>query len=365
MAAGDVPGRRGAAVPRGPQPPPGQRGRGGVRRQGDRRPRAGGPILTCFLILFAAEWGDLSQLLTISLVAKYDDPVSVFIGALGALLAGQRPGRDRRPGAAALHLAARAALRRRRRSACCSPASRRTSCSPEAVRAAPTRLSAMTHDLTARRRQRGRPAPDRDAPPPRAGAEAADAAQQRQAALRRHPVGRPGAGRARRLRRRRCATATSRCSTSPTCSPRRSRARTPATTRSPPRWPGCTSATRCATTSPGALRDASPEELTGYLTAGIRNDEVRGGFGLVTSLFASDDFLIDPLPNLLFTRDSSVWVQDRVAITSLAMPARDPRDPADRADLHRAPALPAAPARSTAGTTSTSRAATSCCSPRA
>jgi putative Ca2+/H+ antiporter (TMEM165/GDT1 family) len=43
-------------------------------------------VLTCFLILFAAEWGDLSQLLTISLVAKYEDPVSVFIGALGALL---------------------------------------------------------------------------------------------------------------------------------------------------------------------------------------------------------------------------------------------------------------------------------------
>ena len=71
-----------------------------------------------------------------------------------------------------------------------------------------------------------------------------------------------------------------------------------------------------------ALRDASPSELTEYLTAGIRNDEVRGGFGLVTSLFASDDFLIDPLPNLLFTRDSSVWIRDRVAITSLAMPAR-------------------------------------------
>ncbi len=70
------------------------------------------------------------------------------------------------------------------------------------------------------------------------------------------------------------------------------------------------------------LREASPEQLTGYLTAGIRNDEVRGGFGLVTSLLASDDFLIDPLPNLLFTRDSSVWVKDRVAVTSLAMPAR-------------------------------------------
>lgn len=72
----------------------------------------------------------------------------------------------------------------------------------------------------------------------------------------------------------------------------------------------------------GFLRDASPEELTAYLTAGIRNDEVRGGFGLVTSLLASDAFLIDPLPNLLFTRDSSVWVRDRAAVTSLAMPAR-------------------------------------------
>ncbi|MCX6394947.1 MAG: TMEM165/GDT1 family protein [Propionibacteriales bacterium] len=40
-----------------------------------------------FLVLFAAEWGDLSQLLTISLVSKYDEPVSVFLGAWAALLA--------------------------------------------------------------------------------------------------------------------------------------------------------------------------------------------------------------------------------------------------------------------------------------
>ena len=40
-----------------------------------------------FLVLFAAEWGDLSQLLTLTLVARYEDPVSVFVGALGALLA--------------------------------------------------------------------------------------------------------------------------------------------------------------------------------------------------------------------------------------------------------------------------------------
>jgi Ca2+/H+ antiporter, TMEM165/GDT1 family len=39
-----------------------------------------------FLVLFAAEWGDLSQLLTVSLVARYGDPLSVFVGAWGALL---------------------------------------------------------------------------------------------------------------------------------------------------------------------------------------------------------------------------------------------------------------------------------------
>src|SRR6476660_4934873 len=72
-----------------------------------------------------------------------------------------------------------------------------------------------------------------------------------------------------------------------------------------------------------ALHDQSADELCAFLTAGVRNDEVRGGHGLVTSLLTHDDFLIDPLPNLLFTRDSSVWVRDRVAITSLAMPARE------------------------------------------
>ena len=111
--------------------------------------------------------------------------------------------------------------------------------------------------------------------------------------------------------------------------------------------------------------ELSPEELKDVLTAGLRNDEVRGGFGLVTSLLASDDFLIDPLPNLLFTRDSSVWIRDQVAITSLAMPARERGEPADRADLHRAPPLRWTRRRSTAGAASTSRAATCCCWRRA
>lgn len=55
--------------------------------------RAGGPkhglavVGTSFVVLFTAEWGDLSQLLTLSLVARYDDPLGVYLGAWAALLA--------------------------------------------------------------------------------------------------------------------------------------------------------------------------------------------------------------------------------------------------------------------------------------
>src|SRR5699024_5822598 len=71
------------------------------------------------------------------------------------------------------------------------------------------------------------------------------------------------------------------------------------------------------------LGDLSPEELAGVMTAGLRNDEVTGIRTIVTSLLAHDEFLISPLPNLVFTRDSSVWLRDRVALTSLALPARE------------------------------------------
>lgn len=43
-------------------------------------------FVTSFVLLFAAEWGDLSQILTLNIVAKYGHPVSVFIGAWIALL---------------------------------------------------------------------------------------------------------------------------------------------------------------------------------------------------------------------------------------------------------------------------------------
>jgi putative Ca2+/H+ antiporter (TMEM165/GDT1 family) len=41
--------------------------------------------LTTFGVLFIAEWGDLTQLLTAAFAAKYHDVVSVTVGALAAL----------------------------------------------------------------------------------------------------------------------------------------------------------------------------------------------------------------------------------------------------------------------------------------
>lgn len=43
-------------------------------------------VAKSFLILFAAEWGDLSQILTAVFVSKYHQWVPVFIGALAALI---------------------------------------------------------------------------------------------------------------------------------------------------------------------------------------------------------------------------------------------------------------------------------------
>ena len=43
---------------------------------------------------------------------------------------------------------------------------------------------------------------------------------------------------------------------------------------------------------------------------------------LVRRMHRGGDFAIDPLPNLMFTRDSSFWIGPRVAITSLALSAR-------------------------------------------
>ena len=70
------------------------------------------------------------------------------------------------------------------------------------------------------------------------------------------------------------------------------------------------------------LAALDPAGLASVLIAGLAHEELRGGNDLVYALMDRHDFVIDPLPNLLFTRDSSAWVRNQVAVTSLAMPAR-------------------------------------------
>jgi putative Ca2+/H+ antiporter (TMEM165/GDT1 family) len=45
------------------------------------------PIATAFLVIFVGEFGDLTQILTANLAAKYHQPLSVFIGSFTALAA--------------------------------------------------------------------------------------------------------------------------------------------------------------------------------------------------------------------------------------------------------------------------------------
>ena len=45
------------------------------------------PVATAFVVIFVGEFGDLTQILTANLAAKYHDPVSVFVGAFAALVA--------------------------------------------------------------------------------------------------------------------------------------------------------------------------------------------------------------------------------------------------------------------------------------
>jgi arginine deiminase len=62
--------------------------------------------------------------------------------------------------------------------------------------------------------------------------------------------------------------------------------------------------------------------LARVLVAGLAHEELTSGDGLVYRLMNRLDFIVNPLPNLVFSRDSSVWIRDRAAVTSLAMRAR-------------------------------------------
>jgi arginine deiminase len=72
------------------------------------------------------------------------------------------------------------------------------------------------------------------------------------------------------------------------------------------------------------LTSVDADTLAEVLMAGMTFEELpfAEGSSLVRMMHDPRDFAVDPLPNLLFTRDSSAWIGDRVAISSLTMPAR-------------------------------------------
>ncbi|CAM4205958.1 Arginine deiminase [Mycobacterium basiliense] len=74
------------------------------------------------------------------------------------------------------------------------------------------------------------------------------------------------------------------------------------------------------------LRGLDPVRLAHVLTAGMTFNELpadtRTDVSLVVRMHQGGDFVIDPLPNLLFTRDSSIWIGPRFVIPSLALRAR-------------------------------------------
>jgi arginine deiminase len=69
-----------------------------------------------------------------------------------------------------------------------------------------------------------------------------------------------------------------------------------------------------------------PAELAEALVGGMTKREYLEGFAEpVSVLFHAmdlDDFLVSPLPNHLFTRDTSAWIYDGVSINAMRWPAR-------------------------------------------
>lgn len=68
------------------------------------------------------------------------------------------------------------------------------------------------------------------------------------------------------------------------------------------------------------LESLAPEDLASVLIAGLTAAELRTGRGLVYDLLGPHDFIIDPLPNLVFTKDASTWIGDQAVVAGLPAP---------------------------------------------
>jgi len=71
------------------------------------------------------------------------------------------------------------------------------------------------------------------------------------------------------------------------------------------------------------LSDLSSESLTSYLIGGITAKEIRLALsGLTGQSMQDDDFVLSPLPNMLFTRDIFTIIYNNVSINSMSQAAR-------------------------------------------
>lgn len=71
------------------------------------------------------------------------------------------------------------------------------------------------------------------------------------------------------------------------------------------------------------LADLPHQELASILLGGLSYSELPiQSSSMMQGMYASHDFIIEPLPNHLFTRDTSCWVYGGVSINPMAKPAR-------------------------------------------
>jgi len=70
------------------------------------------------------------------------------------------------------------------------------------------------------------------------------------------------------------------------------------------------------------LAGLDPEDLAHVLVAGLTAAEFRPGRGVVFGLMDRHDFVIPPLPNLMFLRDSHLWAGTAVVLASMDEPRR-------------------------------------------
>ena len=71
------------------------------------------------------------------------------------------------------------------------------------------------------------------------------------------------------------------------------------------------------------LSEMDSEQLAMYLIGGIAASDLPADFTTpVKRLLAATDFVIEPLPNQLFTRDSSCWIYNGVTVNPMFWPAR-------------------------------------------